>query len=136
MPHGSTVWKPVDVEAAAAGIAAALEDQDTASAFRCVVQMLDDLGRVDPESGEALIQNEPDTTGDQRWDALLAGVVERACHRNSLPIPAWTTDPSRFLRRWWFFVPSPSLAASAFAEAPAALANRGVFLHASSLESV
>jgi hypothetical protein len=63
-------------------------------------------------------------------DALLAGVVEHLCFHHDVPVPAWAIRPARFLERWWFVTPYRSLHASAFAETPAALANRGVFIHA------
>ncbi len=134
MDRGS--WRPVDVRSAATAIAAALDAEDTSRAFRCVVQLLDDLGRVPPRDRAGLVEHEPPSTGDVRWDALLAGAVEHGCYRHGLAVPAWTVDPGRFLERWWFVSTVPGLRASAFAEAPAALANRGVFLHAASLESV
>ena len=70
------------------------------------------------------------------WDALLAGVVEQCCFDHGVAVPAWTLHPARFLDQWWFVTPYPSLHASAFVATPAALANRGVFIHGSSLESV
>lgn len=129
-------WQPTDVAAVARDVAEALRGNDNATALRCVVQLLDDLARVTDEMRLQLVREEPPSTSDPRWDALIAGVVEHICHRYGLPVPAWTVDPSRFLDRWWFAVPTPALAASAFTETPAALANRGVFIHAASLESV
>ena len=83
-----------------------------------------------------LVADEPPPTGDPRWDALLAGVVEQLCFDHMLPVPRWAMDPVRFLEQWWFVTPYRSLHPSAFAEAPPALANRGVFIHRRSLESV
>lgn len=66
----------------------------------------------------------------------MAGVVEDLCFHHDLPVPSWTLSPSRFLGQWWFVTPYRSLHASAFVATPAALANRGVFIHESSLRSV
>ncbi len=82
------------------------------------------------------IAEDPGSTGDQRWDALIAGVVERAAHSACLCTPVWTAAPSRFLNRWWFLSPYRSLHASALVDTPPELANRGVFVHESSLCSV
>ncbi len=133
--NGQGLWTPVTTVTVAEAITVALARDDEPAALRCAVQLLDDLARVSAEQRPPLVRDEPPSTGDARWDALLAGVVELACHRHGLAVPGWTVAPERLLDRWWFAVPTPGLAASAFAEAPAALANRGVFLHASSLQS-
>lgn len=78
---------------------------------------------------------EPAPTGDRRWDALLAATAAHLCCHHASVVPAWTLAPSRFLE-WWFVAPCRSLHASALVETPAAFANRGVFLHPSSLASV
>jgi hypothetical protein len=51
-------------------------------------------------------------------------------------VPSWTASPERFLTSWWFFSDLPAWQVSAFVSAPAALANRGVFIHADALRSV
>jgi hypothetical protein len=60
---------------------------------------------------------------------MLAGVVEHLCFHHDVAVPAWALRPERFLDRWWFVTPYKSLHPSAFAETPAALGNRGVFIH-------
>ena len=42
----------------------------------------------------ALLQPEPPGTGDERWDALLAGVVEWLANRDGLAAPEWARTPS------------------------------------------
>jgi hypothetical protein len=111
----------------------AAEEQE---ALRWVAQFVSDFRQAPAAERPFLVEDEPPTTGDRRWDALLAGVVEHLCFHHDVPVPAWAIRPARFLERWWFVIPYRSLHASAFAETPAALANRGVFIHASSLESV
>jgi hypothetical protein len=82
------------------------------------------------------INREPRTTGDQRWDALLAGVAEDLAFARRLPTPAWTADPRRFLETWWFVTRYKAMHATAMAHTPAALANRGVFITRASLVNV
>lgn len=65
---------------------------------------------------------------------MLAGVVEHLCFHDDVAIPAWVMGPGRFLDHWWFVTPYRSLHPSAFVETPAALGNRGVFIHGSSVE--
>ncbi|THV28711.1 helix-turn-helix domain-containing protein [Glycomyces paridis] len=134
--------EPWSLDRTAADIRRSLEAGDPNDALRHVVQFLDDVARADPASAARSMRLEPETTGDRRWDALLGGIAEYAGRRARIPVPGWATAPGRFLHRFWFVVedligrPSPGLAAMSFASAPPELANRGVFLDRSSLESV
>lgn len=109
---------------------------DRHEALRWVAQLVVDFERASAPEREGLVAEEPPTTGDQRWDAMLAAVSEHLCFHHDLAVPRWSLHPSRFLDQWWFVTPYRSLHASAFVSTPAAFANRGVFLHASSLASV
>ncbi len=109
---------------------------DKQEAFAWVAQFVTEFEHAAAPERLRLVEAQPPSTGDQRWDAMLAGVVEHLCFHHGLTLPAWTMNPDRFLDKWWFVTPYPSLHASAFVETPPALANRGVFVHASSLESV
>ena len=113
-----------------------LVEGDDHEALRWVAQFVAEFERASSDDRPGLVADEPPTTGDRRWDALLAGVVEQSCFDHGVATPAWTLDPARFLDQWWFVTPYRSLHASAFVATPAALANRGVFIHGSSLESV
>jgi hypothetical protein len=109
---------------------------DDREALRWVAQFVAEFDRSSSRDRPGLVADEPPSTGDRRWDALLAGVVEQCCFDHRVALPAWTLHPDRFLDQWWFVTPYRSLHASAFVATPAALANRGVFIHGSSLESV
>jgi len=85
---------------------------------------------------EVVLMNDPGSCGDQRWDALVAGLVERVARLRGMRVPAWVSDPDRYLAQWWFLVPYRSLHASVLVGNVPELANRGVFLHEASLESV
>ncbi|HEX7323053.1 MAG TPA: helix-turn-helix transcriptional regulator [Mycobacterium sp.] len=110
--------------------------------FRHIVQFLDDVAALDAEATRESIRDEPDTVGDRRWDALLAGIAEFVARPAGLPVPGWASSPGRFLHRFWFVIedildrPAPGLAVAAFTSAPPELANRGVFVDRSSLASV
>lgn len=112
------------------------EPPDRHEALRWAAQFVADFERAPAGERPGLVVDEPATTGDLRWDALLAGLAEHLCFHHVLPVPRWALDPGRFLETWWFVSPYPSVHASAFVATPAALANRGVILHASSLTSV
>ncbi|WP_018349243.1 helix-turn-helix domain-containing protein [Longispora albida] len=130
------------VAATAAHVKASLAAGDADEALRHIIQMLDDLHGLTNELRLRALRDEPDSVGDRRWDALLAGVAEYASGLFGLAVPGWTAAPGRFLHRFWFVVedvlgrPAPGLAALAFVSAPPALANRGVFLDGDSLVSV
>jgi len=113
-----------------------LEASDKHEALRWVAQFVEEFERASAADRPGLVTDEPPATGDRRWDAMLAGVVEHLCFHHGVPTPRWTMEPSRFLEQWWFVTPYRSLHPSAFVETPAALANRGVFIHKSSLQSV
>ncbi|WP_153415349.1 hypothetical protein [Nocardia macrotermitis] len=119
-----------------------LLDEDGGEALRQVIQFLDEVEHMDSTRVRETVHGEPGSTGDRRWDALLAGIAEYVSRRAGLLVPGWTAAPSRFLDRFWFVIedilgrPAPGLAAAAFVSSPAELAGRGVFLDRSSLASV
>jgi transcriptional regulator with XRE-family HTH domain len=77
---------------------------------------------------------DPTTTGDRRWDVLLAGVVEDLALRGGFETPAWARSGT--LRPAWFLTSAPSLEAYVFARSPFALQVRGVFVDPADLEAV
>ncbi len=109
---------------------------DRHEALRWVTQFIVDFERAPAEALLTMVADEPAPTGDCRWDALLAATAEHLCYHQGVAVPAWSMAPIRFLETWWFVSPYRSVHASAMVGTPAAFANRGVFLHASSLTSV
>lgn len=93
---------------------------------------------MDAERGDVaeLIHHAPSSTGDPRWDALIAGVVEDVAFRAGTPIPAWVRAPERTLTSWWFVTDFSGLHPIAFIETPAAIAGHGVFIRRASLVNV
>ncbi|WP_100445930.1 helix-turn-helix domain-containing protein [Glycomyces xiaoerkulensis] len=130
------------LEFTAAQIRRSLAEHDSAEAFRQVVQFVDDIRRADAAAVRRAVRIEPESTGDKRWDAMLAGIAEYVSRGVGLPVPGWASAPGRFLRRSWFVIediierPSPGLAVLAFASSPPELAARGVLIDRTSLESV
>lgn len=109
---------------------------DTHQALRWVAQFMADFGKSQAEGRAAMVAEEPEPTGDERWDALVAAAAEHLCYHHRLAPPSWSVAPGRFLERWWFVSPYRSVHASALVATPAAFANRGVFVHGDSLASV
>lgn len=101
-------------------------------------ELLDGVYRWHHVSGPAavatLARDEPDLTGDQRFDALLAGLAEHLAAAHGYARPHWTCDPKRFLDHWWFPHSRRGFDALALRDAPAAFRRRGVMLHPSMLE--
>lgn len=81
----------------------------------------------------ALLQAEPPTVGDERWDALLAALAEHLCAEHDMAPPPWT-EP-RVLRRAWFPAELAIQRADALVRAPAAFRKHGVYLSAHDLQA-
>lgn len=104
-------------------------------AYRAVLGLHDDLVRADGASRVALCVMPPPPTGDRRFDALFAALVEHDLERDGLPVPAWARDPRRDAGGWWV-EDLPELRAAVRKATPAAFARHGVWLDAAELESV
>ena len=121
---------------AALDIADALALDDERLTWREVIQLSDDLASAEPDVRVALCVAEPLLTGDERYDALIAGIVDHWLSKDRLPRPSLVTQPSRTVRPAWDVEPLPRLQAVARASTPRALARHGVYLAASELSSV
>jgi hypothetical protein len=73
-----------------------------------------------------LLEDTPDPVGDERWDALFAGLAEHLAMRAGQAAPGWSA--TRGLRRFWFPFDTPGARAQALVHAPAAFRRRGVFV--------
>ncbi len=80
-----------------------------------------------------MVEVAPLPTGDRRYDALLASLVEYCCVHHEMAPPAWVNDPSRFLEEWWFVSGIKSLHANAVVHSPISFKRRGVFISEDSL---
>jgi hypothetical protein len=77
-----------------------------------------------------LLRDEPPTTGDERWDTLLAEHL--AAGHDAAP-PSWAEF--RVLRRPWFPAELQIQRAEALVWAPAAFCKHGVYLSGRDLEA-
>jgi transcriptional regulator with XRE-family HTH domain len=82
-----------------------------------------------------LVAAEPESTGDSRFDALLAAAAEDLCVQAGIAPPAWVHDPSRFLEGAWWVSNLPSGRAQALVHAPASYRRRGVMIDRHDLEA-
>ena len=124
------LMKPRDsVAQIAASVRDALSgDACETEARRMVLDFVPQFDKARQEERAALVRVRPPSTGDLRYDALLAALVEHVCVRTGTLIPAWVEDPDRFLDTWWFVSGLRVLHASALAESPISFARRGVFI--------
>jgi len=106
----------------------------TGNTLRLVRQFIMNLERASDPLG--MLRDEPSSTGDPRWDALIAGVVEDfALHRGIEP-PPWVFQEQRYLSTWWFLTSIDAMRPTAVVQTPAALSGRGVFVQRASLVNV
>ncbi len=106
---------------------------DRDGALRVIWQMAADLAAAEPALRVALAVTPPAPTGDGRYDALLAGVVDHSLSGADLPRPPWLDESWRTLAEPWDVDPVPVLRAAARAATPDAIAAHGVFLDAAEL---
>jgi hypothetical protein len=78
----------------------------------------------------------PPPTGNDRFDALVAGITEVRLAQEGLPLPKWLAENSRVaLREQWVVAPYSSVA-DVIVNTPEPLRRRGVLIDAADLESV
>jgi hypothetical protein len=66
-------------------------------------------------------------------DALLGAVAEHLARRYSLPIPGWTFEPQRFLRRPYFALEAAAFRATLLVESLMEFPSRNLFVTANAL---
>ncbi len=114
--------------AAAEAVRAYAAEGKQDAAFRVVLQLAADLDAADPALRVALCVAPPAPTGDVRFDALVAGVVDYRLSIDRLPLPKWVSDVSRVLDDAWDIEPVPALRDEARRQTPDALRRHGIFL--------
>jgi hypothetical protein len=101
-------------------------EPDFSTRWRLVIEFLKEYHREPTDVRQWLLTDAPGPTGDERWDALLAGLAEHLAMRDGRSAPGWSA--SRGLRRFWFPFDTPGARAQALVHAPAAFRRRGVFV--------
>lgn len=104
-------------------------------AFRALLALSDGLTAAALDVRVALCVTPPILTGDRRFDAAIAGIVEHHLSRSGLPLPAWVSEAERTLPAGSAWIPDPYADESVLDATPAALARHGVLLAARELES-
>lgn len=83
-----------------------------------------------------LVSAEPKSTGDMRFDALLAGIAEDLCVLGGEVPPQWVNSDARTLKNAWWVSSLAAGRAQALVHSPAALRRRGVMIDRHDLEGV
>lgn len=105
-------------------------------AFQTVFQMMDDFRSVEADLQARLIEEPAELTGDVRFDAFLAAVVEHLAFHASIPVPRWAEERDDLLPRFWFPSPLRFTRSRAFVGSPAAFRRRGIFIEPGDLHRV
>ena len=126
----------VTVPGAAAGIRAGIRDGwPTEDLLRIVRECINNSAWLETPLDRAIFFARPSTTGDPRWDALLAGVVEHLFREAGREPPAWVVEVGP-IESEWYVVSIPGMYDWTAENAPEPLARRKVMLDRYSLESV
>jgi transcriptional regulator with XRE-family HTH domain len=68
----------------------------------------------------------PSTTGDRRWDALLAGSIEEMAVQRHVPVPDWAKGVR--LENTWYVTDDPGFIDYLTAHSPPPFRDRGVMI--------
>lgn len=122
-------YQPMTIAGLAIHLAGTSQDE---TRWRLVAEFLEEYRHEPLTERVALLADEPATTGDQRWDVLLAALSEHLAARDGRGAPPWA-EPRR-LGRFWFPFNTRAARADAIVHAPAAFRRRGVFVAPQELE--
>ena len=124
---GRYVDNRVDTITASRAIRERLAQHDEDGAYRNWLVLLDDLEAVSAVRLTELVHSPAAPTGDSRYDALIAALVEYVCGLKAVEPPGWVTDPWRMTTDWYV---SGILALRELErdESPASFSNRGIYI--------
>jgi hypothetical protein len=114
-------------------IATCLAEGDDAAALRLAFRCVELYEQAPFGERWEVVAEEPTSTGDARYDAMMGAIVEYVCARERSLAPSWVESTNRFLSQWWFVSGIRSLHADAIAHSPISFARRGVFITAGAL---
>lgn len=88
---------------------------------------------LNPDGRQAMIEDDPEPVADRIRHAMIGAIAEHLALRWGLRVPAWSNDPSRFLKRPYFDTPFEALKAMYLAQSPTAFRRRLIFTEAEPL---
>lgn len=120
---GSLGYRPMTLVQLAGHLASADDDSHR---WRLVAEMLEEYRHEPVAQRPALLAAEPPSTGDERWDVLLAALAEFLAARDGRRAAGWTD--SRRLAVFWFPFNSAAARVDAVVHSPASFRSRGIFV--------
>jgi len=106
----------------------------TSDLLRVIRESRSNAKWVEDRKDLAVFFSPPSTTGDRRWDALIAGSTEDLSFQYERSAPEWTVG--HVLQTFWFIGSNRAYDTYALAHSPASLKIRGVMMDPSDLDSV
>lgn len=117
------------VAEAAQDVAVLRASEGTNSAWRRLLDFIDDFRESSTAGRHWLTKDAPSSCGDRGFDAAIAALVEFLCTEAGMPYPGWTDEPHRFAETWWFVAGLPGLEATALRDSPISFVRHGVFVN-------
>jgi hypothetical protein len=127
------MWNPPSAKEVADDVAQCLASGDEPLARRLIYRFIEHYDKASWEDRTRMVATQPDSTGSQRLDAMLAATVEYSCATHRIVAPGWVNNPEYFLDQFWFVSGVTSLEADALANSPISYARRSIFLNRESL---
>jgi hypothetical protein len=100
--------------------------------WRLIAEFLEEYRWEEPPERLGLLTEEPETTGDERWDVFLAALAEHLALRDNRRAAPWAEQ--RVLANFWFPFNTRAARADAIVHAPVAFRRRGIFVAPQELE--
>lgn len=113
-----------------------LLERDEPAAFRAWLGLSDELRSRDRATCVAIAVTPPLPCGDDRYDALIAALVEHWMRRRGLPVPRWVSGVTMRSQTEWWIEDIESLHDLIRTNTPPAFARRNIYIDRSELESV
>jgi hypothetical protein len=106
------------------------------AALRAVIDFKDALATARANEFTDLVSTPPGLTGDTRWDAFIAAVVEDEAATRAVSTPRWTDEKARFTRPLWYLSDNKGLHGWELVTAPGAFVRHGILAAKHELRSV
>ena len=100
--------------------------------WRYVAEFLEEFSWEPPGERLRLLEEAPQGTGDERWDAFLVALAEHLTALDGCGAPAWVDFQP--LKRFWFPFNTAAARADAIVHAPAAFRSRGIYVSSHELD--
>jgi hypothetical protein len=105
---------------------------DESRRWRLLAEFLEEYRWESVDTRLALLEAEPQATGDERWDVFLAALAEHLAAKDGHGGPSWAEK--RSLRQLSFPFNTRAARTDAIVHAPAAFRRRGVYVAAQELD--